>query len=105
MEAKVQTKIKEKLESFGAWCFKAMKSSKGGTSDLIACLPITITKDMVGKKVGLFVAIEVKDLGKISTTKGIQHYQIKKVKQAGGVGLVADNLGKVMTELEEMGLI
>lgn len=31
-----------------------------GTSDIVGCKPIIITPNMVGKKIGVFVAIEVK---------------------------------------------
>ena len=31
-----------------------------GSSDIIACVPTIITKDMVGKTIGIFTAIEVK---------------------------------------------
>lgn len=57
-----------------------------GSSDLIGLRSITITPDMVGKTVGVFVAIEVKDRGRLTPE---QERFIAMVQQAGGLAGVA----------------
>ena len=59
-ESKVQKKIIDHLHSLGAWTVKTIKSNKSGVPDILACVPIKITQDMVGETIGVFVAPEVK---------------------------------------------
>lgn len=57
-----------------------------GSSDLIGWRSVIITPDMVGKKVAVFVACEVKtEKGRLSET---QEKFINNVRAAGGIGLV-----------------
>ncbi|NIO83420.1 MAG: VRR-NUC domain-containing protein [Candidatus Aminicenantes bacterium] len=58
-----------------------------GGSDLIGWRSITITPDMVGRRVALFTAIEVKS-GKGRPDKDQRNF-IKQVKKAGGLAGVA----------------
>ena len=60
-----------------------------GSSDLIGWKRVTITEDMVGQRVAVFYAVEVKAGTK--TTKEQAHF-LKEVIQAGGVGLVAHSV-------------
>lgn len=62
-----------------------------GSSDLIGWTPITITEDMVGKKIAVFTAIEVKlnKNGKYKATD-LQKAFISAVNNAGGFAGVAD---------------
>ena len=62
-----------------------------GSSDLIGWTPITVTPDMVGKKIAVFTAIEVKlnKNGKYKATD-LQKAFISAVKSAGGFAGVAD---------------
>ena len=53
-----------------------------GSSDLIGWKTITITPDMIGKKIAVFTAIEVK-YGLTKTTEEQQNF-IDQVKLAGG---------------------
>ena len=57
-----------------------------GSSDLIGLRTITITPDMVGQTVGVFVAIEVKDQGRLTEQ---QRAFLAMVEQAGGMAGVA----------------
>ena len=57
-----------------------------GSADLIGWRTVTITPDMVGKTVGVFVAIEVKDRGRLTPE---QERFIAEVQQAGGLAGVA----------------
>ena len=57
-----------------------------GSSDLIGLRTITITPDMVGQTIAQFVAIEVKDRGRLTEQ---QQAFITMVQQAGGLAGVA----------------
>jgi hypothetical protein len=79
-----------------------------GSSDLIGWTEIEITPAMVGKKVAVFTAIEVKQFGwKPSGQKQKEHFErqlnfINQVKQSGGYAGVAysiDDALKTVTEL------
>lgn len=61
-----------------------------GSSDLIGWRSITITQDMVGEKIAVFCAVEVKD-GKGRPTKEQIHF-INTLIGAGGLGCVAWNV-------------
>lgn len=59
-----------------------------GSADLIGWKSVEITPEMVGKKVAIFTALEVKALGKMSKE---QINFINAVRQAGGIsGIVRD---------------
>jgi hypothetical protein len=62
-----------------------------GSSDLIGWTPITITPDMVGKKLAVFTAIEVKlnKNGKYRATEKQKNF-INAVKKSGGYACIAD---------------
>jgi hypothetical protein len=58
-----------------------------GSSDLIGWTPITVTQEMVGRKVAVFTAIECKNArGQISRE---QRNFLKRLKEDGGIGVVA----------------
>lgn len=62
-----------------------------GSSDLIGWTPITITPEMVGKKIAVFTAVEVKldKHGKYQATKEQKQF-INVVRNNGGFAGVAD---------------
>lgn len=57
---------------------------KNGIPDHMACVPVIITPDMVGKSYGMFVAVEAKRPKPEGTTKGIQHVRIAEIIAADG---------------------
>lgn len=60
-----------------------------GSSDLIGITQIEITPDMVGRKIGIFTAIETKTLkGKASIE---QDRFINRVRELGGIAGIARN--------------
>jgi hypothetical protein len=63
--------------------------SVNGSSDLIGWHSVTVTPEMVGNRVALFLAVEVK------TEKGVispeQQRFIDNVNAAGGIGFIAKN--------------
>jgi hypothetical protein len=60
-----------------------------GTSDLIGLHSITITHDMVGRRIAVFVAIEAKDLRKPTPA---QRTFLTVVHEAGGIAGVAHSV-------------
>lgn len=65
------------------------------SSDLISCMPVVVTQDMVGQTVGIFVAIEVKKSNwKYSGDKRevAQQNFIQWVKQRGGYAGFANSV-------------
>ena len=75
-EKPFETKIRKFLEAEGCYCFKVWGGGyqQAGIPDLLICVN------------GYFVAVEVKgDRGKPSE---LQLYNIGKINEAGGVGLV-----------------
>jgi hypothetical protein len=77
--------IAKYLDSIGAWNFKPLMAGygKAGVPDIIACVPLVITQDMVGMRVGTFVGIEVKREGKQPTE--LQKARMLEIVAAGGV--------------------
>jgi hypothetical protein len=65
-----------------------------GSSDIIGITPITITPDMIGKRVGIFTAIEVKTPKGKATDEQINF--IQRVRDLGGFAGVARNVGDVL---------
>lgn len=58
-----------------------------GSSDLIGWYPVTITPEMVGKKIAIFTAVEVKTpTGRLTKE---QADFLDAVKSAGGIAFVA----------------
>lgn len=64
-----------------------------GSSDLIGWQSIVITEDMIGKRVAIFTAIEVKH-GSTRTTEEQTRF-IKSVNDAGGNGQIVRSLDEV----------
>lgn len=92
-EGRVKEQIKRVLRSIDAWFFMPVPSGRGvaGVPDFIACVPTVITQEMVGKTIGVFVAIEAKAPGKEKTATANQLRQIDGIQQAGGcAGVVSD---------------
>lgn len=67
-----------------------------GSSDLIGLRQVTITPDMVGQTIAQFVAIEVKDRGRVTPE---QERFITMVLQAGGLAGIARSVDDARTIL------
>lgn len=67
-----------------------------GSSDLIGYRTITITPEMVGRRLAVFAAVEVKDGGK--PTEQQQRF-IELVQQAGGLAGVARSVPDALSIL------
>lgn len=89
-EAPVKRFVKEWFDSLTAWHYAPVQNGLGvvGIPDRVGCVPVTITPDMVGKTVGLFVAVECKAPGKEHTVTPNQRRQLDAIHNAHGIGLV-----------------
>lgn len=90
------------LDKIGAWYFRPFMSGygKSGVADIIACVPILITPDMVGKTIGVFTSLEVKREGKQPTE--LQKLRIKEIQKVRGValwGIAAKIIGELHSKL------
>ena len=93
-EKAIENQIKKYLTSIGAYWEKIHGGSiyqSSGIPDLIACVD------------GRFVGIEVKR-EKGNTTSKIQEYKLRKIKEAGGVAIVARSVEDVKQALKEGGV-
>lgn len=76
-----------------SWFFMPVQMGygKAGVPDFIACMPTTITQDMVGKTMGAFLGIEAKAPGKAKNTTKLQELTIQEIKDAGGFAFVVSS--------------
>ena len=105
--------IKPLLGMYRAFQFMPRPSATGvvGIHDHIACVPVTITEDMVGQTLGLFVSIEAKAPGRRGEEdRGMSNNQrvfMQNVEDAGGLALVfdgeRDDIGTLVTQLRTRG--
>ena len=67
-----------------AWQIMVVPTGFGvkGIPDHLACAPVVITQDMVGKTFGMFIGIEAKAPGKVPSPT--QSIQLAKITCAGG---------------------
>ena len=95
-ESDLQSKIIHFIKYMRGWVFKTIASSRNGTPDVIACIPVSASRarELIeeGKTLGLFVAIEVKDESKKAQGRSLQEVQLKRIREAGGVAFVSNNL-------------
>ena len=71
-----------------------------GSSDTIGWMPITITPEMVGRKVAVFTAYEFKATNR-STVRKEQANFINTVKSVGGIAGIATNIMDIKNILLE----
>jgi hypothetical protein len=68
-----------------------------GSSDLIGWTSIEITPEMIGKKIAVFTAFEIKtEKGKVSPEQKIF---LENVKNAGGLGKIIRNIEDINFEI------
>ncbi len=67
-----------------------------GSSDLIGYRTITITPDMVGQRLAVFAAVEVKDRGRLTAQ---QEAFLNLIQQAGGLAGVARSVPEALSIL------
>lgn len=95
-ENHVKDIVRQWCDAHDAHHFAVVQNGMGvhGIHDRLAALPITITPEMVGKKVALFLAIECKKPGRRNEPdRGMSKHQVifmEGVKKAGGVSVCCD---------------
>lgn len=95
-ENHVKDIVRQWCDKHDAFHFAVVQNGMGvhGIHDRLIALPITVTPEMVGKKVGLFVSIECKKPGRRNEPdRGMSKHQVmfmEGVKKAGGVSVCCD---------------
>lgn len=91
-EGKVKLAVKKRLNANRVWWFAPMQNGMGrvGIPDFICCQPVRITADMVGKEIGVFLAIETKAPGKLNTLTANQEKVISEILEHAGQAHVVD---------------
>jgi hypothetical protein len=93
-EPKVKQLVKDWFDSHRAFSWAPVSNGFGvhGIPDRVGCVPVTITKDMVGKTYGLFVGIESKGSHrKAEKDKGVspqQRMRLNEILNAFGFAAV-----------------
>jgi len=95
-ENHVKDIVRQWCDAHDAFHFAVVQNGMGvhGIHDRLMALPITITPEMVGKKVGLFVAVECKKPDRRNEPdRGMSKHQVmfmEGVQKAGGVSVCCD---------------
>jgi hypothetical protein len=89
-EGRVKKQVDKELKVADVWYFKPVSTGHGkhGIPDYICCVPVTITPDMVGKTVGMFVGIETKPGDKQPTDR--QKLQMRLIRKASGIAVLVN---------------
>ena len=84
-EGKVKKKVKEYLQSIGAWYYMPVSNGMGrsGCPDILVCHK------------GLFMAFETKSPGKIKNVTPNQEREINAITSANGLAHVVDDVEQV----------
>lgn len=103
-EGKVKKALRKTLTAHGAWHYMPVQNGMGcvGIPDIIACVPVTITEDMVGRKVGLFLGLEAKAPGFSTNTTPNQANVLNQIFKSDGTAIVADNVETLESALAMM---
>ena len=97
-EGRVKKAVKAHLNELDLWYYMPVQNGMGrvGIPDFICCVPVTITEDMVGKRMGAFVGIETKAPGKRGNTTANQKRELSGIDKAAGATLVTDDAAAIV---------
>lgn len=96
-ENDVKKLVKAWYEARQGWSYAPIQRGMGehGIPDRVGCVPITITQEMVGMRIGLFVAVEAKKPGRRGEPRGglepMQYNQLLAILTAKGIGALVDS--------------
>jgi predicted GNAT family N-acyltransferase len=97
-ENHVKAIVKEWYDNRMAWHYAPIQNGLGvhGIPDRIGCVPIVITPEMVGKKLGVFVSVEAKKPGRRGEEqRGMTIHQqrhMDDIYDAHGITIVCDGV-------------
>lgn len=84
--------VKARLKEAGAYQFWPVQTGLGAaTVDCLACVPVLVTREMIGATVGLFVAIETKRADKPVAATPRQIATLREIHGSGGRTQVVQN--------------
>ena len=91
-EGKVKKKVKEYLQSIGAWYYMPVSNGMGrvGCPDILVCYK------------GLFMAFETKAPSKIKNVTANQQREIDEITRADGLAHVVDDVAQVIAIMENI---
>lgn len=95
-EADVKTVTKQWYAEHGGWSWAPVSNGMGvhGVADRVGVVPCIITPAMVGKRIGLFLAVESKRPGRRGEPdRGMSKHQVmfmESVQAAGGISICCD---------------
>jgi len=95
-ENDVKGLVRQWCDKHDAFHFAVVQNGMGthGVHDRIAALPVTVTPEMVGKRIGVFLAIESKRPGRRGEARrGMSAHQalfMENVIKAGGLSICCD---------------
>ena len=91
-EGKVKKKVKEYLQSIGAWYYMPVSNGMGrvGCPDILVCYK------------GLFLAFETKAPGKIKNVTANQQREIDGILRVNGLAHVVDDVEQVKSLLDTL---
>lgn len=91
-EGPIKKATKAAFDAAGAWSYAPVQNGMGvvGIPDRIGCVPYTIRPEDVGRRVGLFVAVECKAPGKRNNTTANQDRNLDGIRAAAGIAEVVD---------------
>ena len=106
LEKTIDEYIMTLWRKMGGWVFKVHGNefTGSGIPDLVGCIPLTITEEMIGDTIGAFVAIEDKR-DHSHEPSPIQVHTIEEIKKAKGYSLVVYSKDEGRKALEEAGLV
>ena len=102
-ENHVKALVKDWYEARNSWSYAPIQNGLGehGIPDRIGCVPVVVTAEMVGKRVGLFVAVESKAPGRRGEkNRGMtanQALKISDIRDAGGLAICCDGVDDLHT--------
>jgi hypothetical protein len=95
-ENHVKALVKDWFDKCKGWSYAPIQNGLGvhGIPDRVGVVPVTVTPDMVGRKVGVFIGVECKKPGRRGEKdRGMSKHQVMTltdINAAWGHGMVCD---------------